>query len=284
MTSNEIQSIPIDSIKVQKYNVRKKEIDKGIEELAVSIKTFGLIQPITVFYDSEKNIYVILAGQRRLNAHHFLNEKYPGKGWDKIKCIVIAEPETNEKKIALSLAENITQVQMTNTDIVKAVTDLYNTYRDYEMVQEQFGVTKYMVDKYVRLARLPDRIKDAINEGEISSTTKVAENSALRAVDALKWTKGGDVTVEDVLELAKEYALGEIDAESLTEEASKGGTVSEIKEAARDKAKSKLSLTLSTEVAEKLKKVSDNAGESEKTKAVSYISEGVTKDYADLEE
>lgn len=284
MSSEEIQFIPLDSIKVQKYNVRKKEIDKGIEDLAASIKAVGLLQPITVFLDSEKQIYVILAGQRRLNAHHYLNKEFSGEGWDKIKCIVIDEPKTNEKKMALSLAENITQIQMTNTDIVKAVTDLYNTYRDYEMVQEEFGLTKYMVDKFVRLARLPDRLKDAINEGEISPNTKSAENSALRAVDALKWTKGGEVEVEDVLELAKEYAKGEIDAESLTEEASKGGSVSEIKEAAKNKPKSKLTLTLSTDVATKLKKVADDSGENEKTKAVSYISAGVTKDYAGLEE
>ena len=279
-----IQLIPLSSIKVQKFNVRKKEIDKGIEDLAASIKAVGLLQPITVFLDSEKDIYVILAGQRRLNAHHHLNDKYPNQNWDQIQCIVIDEPDTDHKKIALSLAENITQVQMSNTDIVKAVTDLYNMYTDYEIVQEKFGLTRYMVDKFVRLARLPERIKDAINEGEISSSTKSAENSALRAVDALKWIKGGEVGVDEVLELAIAYASGEIDGQSLTEEAIKGGTVAEIKEAAKNKPKSKLNLVLSTDVSEKLKKVANNAGENEKTKAVSYIIAGVAKDYADLEE
>ena len=284
MTSQEIQPIPLDSIRVQKFNVRKKEIDKGIEDLAASIRAVGLLQPITVFYDSEKKIYVILAGQRRLNAHHFLNEKYPGKGWDKINCIVIDEPESNEKKMALSLAENITQAQMANSDVVKAVTDLYNTYRDYEMVQEEFGLTRYMVDKFVRLARLPERLKEAINEGEISSQTKVSENAALRAVDALKWTKGGDVSVDDVLEMAKEYAKGEIDAEFLDSEAKKGGSVSEIKEGAKKKPKTKLSLTLSTDMATDLKKVAGNSGETEQTKAVSYIASGVQRDLEDIEE
>lgn len=284
MSSQQIQSIPLDSIKVQKYNVRKKEIDKGIEDLAVSIKAIGLLQPITVFYDSEKKFYVILAGQRRLNAHHYLNEKYPQDGWDKINCIVIDEPESNEKKMALSLAENITQTQMVNSDVVKAVTDLYNTYGNYEMVKEEFGLSKYMVNKFVRLARLPERLKEAIHEGEISPRTKTSENAALRAVDALKWTKGGDVSVEDVLEMAKEYAKGEIDVESLDSEAKKGGTVSEIKEGAKKKPKTKLPLTLSTDLATDLKKVADNSGESEQTKAVSYISDGVKRELEDVEE
>jgi len=284
LSSTEIQLLSLDLIKVQKYNVRKKEIDKGIDDLAASIKAVGLLQPITVFFDSEKKFYVILAGQRRLNAHHQLNEQYSEEGWDKIKCIVIDEPETNEKKMAMSLAENITQAQMVNSDIVKAVTDLFNTYRDYEMVQEEFGLTRYMIDKFVRLARLPERLKEAINEGEISSQTKVAENSALRAVDALKWTKGGDVTVDDVLEMAQEYAKGEIDVASLDSASSKGGSVKEIKESARAKPKTKLQLTLDTEMASKLKKVADNSGETENTKAVSYISAGVQRDFDDLEE
>jgi ParB family transcriptional regulator, chromosome partitioning protein len=284
LSPTEIQLLSLDSVKVQKYNVRKKEIDKGIEDLAASIKAVGLLQPITVFFDSEKEFYVILAGQRRLNAHHNLNDKYPGKGWDKIKSIVIDEPETNEKKMALSLAENITQAQMANSDIVKAVTDLFNTYRDYEMVQEEFGLTRYMIDKFVRLARLPERLKEAINEGEISPQTRVAENSALRAVDALKWTKGGEVSVEDVLEMAQEYAKGEIDAASLDSASTKGGSVGEIKESARAKPKTKLQLSLDNEMASKLKKVADNSGDTESAKAVSYISAGVQRDFDDLEE
>ena len=233
LVSKEIQLIPLESIKVEKHNVRKKEIDKGIEDLAASIKANGLIQPITAYFDSGKNYYVLLAGQRRLNAHHNLNKKFPGQEYAKIKCIVIDEPETNEKKIALSLAENITQVQMSNTDLVRAVTDLYSIYHDYEIVQEEFGITKYMVDKYVKLARLPERLVEAIHEGEISPNPRTAENAALKSVEALNYTKNGNVPVEDTVELAKEYASGEIDAESLTEEASKGGSIYDIKKAAK---------------------------------------------------
>lgn len=284
MSYESVKPISLDEIKVQKFNVRKHDIDKGIEDLAASIKAIGLLQPITVYFDSKNERYVILAGQRRLNAHHYLNDKYPNKGFDKINCFVIPEPKTDEDKIALSLAENITQVQMQNSDLVKAVTDLYNTYRDYDMVQEKFGLTRYMVDKFVSLARLPERLKDAINEGEINPNNKIAENAAIRAVNALQWTKGGDVDVNDVLELAKEYARGDIDAQSLDDEARKGGSISEIKKAATNKPKEKLSINLSTDVAKKLKKVADAKGEKEATRATSYVVEGVTKDYSELED
>jgi len=282
--SQEVSLIPLEQIRIQKFNVRKKDIQTGIEDLAASIKAIGLLQPITVFLDSENDRYVILAGQRRFNAVSHLNEKYPEDGFDKIKAIVIPEPESDQEKMALSLAENVTQLPMQNPEIVKAVTELYNTYHDYDIVQEKFGLTRYMIDKFVRLARLPQRLVDAINEGEIHSQPKAAENAALRAVDALNYTKGGEVEEELVVEMAKEYAKGEIEAEILTSEARKGGSVSEIKERATKKPKTKIEINMSSDIAEKLSTVANNSGDSPSAKATSYVLEGVNRDYNELED
>ncbi len=282
MDNNVIDSIPLDGIKVEKHNVRIHDIDVGIEDLAINIKAIGLLQPPTVYLDSEKQYYVLLAGQRRFNAYHYLNDKYPGQGFDKIRCIVIDEPETNEEKLSLSLAENITQLQMHNSDLVKAVTDLYNTYGDYDLVREKFGLSRYMVDKYVRLARLPERLKKAILEGEISPIDKKAQNAAIRAVDALGWIKGGDTPESEVLELAKEYAKGDIDPNALSDAARKGGSISDIRNAAKNKILTKQSIDLSSEMAEKLKKIAEANGESPKTRATSYVVKGVTQDYSEL--
>jgi len=230
-----------------------------------------------------------LAGQRRFNAHHWLNDNFPdtefdGQKTDEIKCIVIPEPESDEKKLALSVAENITHVHMSNTDSVKAVTDLWNTYKSYDMCKEEFGLTKYMVDKFVALARLPQEIKDAINEGGIHQNQKTAENCALRAVDALGWIKGGDITVKEVLDLAIVYASGEIEQDAIDEEAKKGGTAGEIGDRAKQKARTKFTLSLSQEIAEKLQKVSTATGEKEKARAVGYINKGVTTDFNELDD
>jgi len=282
--SQEITLIPIDKVKIQKFNVRKKDIQTGIEDLAASIKAVGLLQPITVFLDSENDRYVILAGQRRFNAYSYLNEEFPGEGFDKIRAIVIPEPESDQEKMALSLAENVTQLPMQNLEIVKAVTELYNTYHDYDIVKEKYGLTKYMIDKYVRLARLPQQVVDAIHDGQIHSNPKTAENAALRAVDALNYTKGGEVDETFVVEMAKEYSKGEIEEELLTAEAKKGGEISEIKSRAAKKTTKKIEVNLSTDVHTKLSKVADNSGTNPSAKATSYVLEGVNKDYNELEE
>jgi ParB/RepB/Spo0J family partition protein len=280
----EISLIPIDQIKIQKFNVRKKDIQTGIEDLGASIKANGLLQPITVFLDSENNRYVILAGQRRFNAHVYLNDEFPGQGFDKIKAIEIPEPESDQEKMSLSLAENLTQLPMQDIEKVKAVTDLWNTYHDYDIVKEKYGLTKYMIDKYVKLARLPQEVIDAINEGEIHSNPKTAELSALRAVNALNYTKGGEVDEKFVVEMAKEYAKGEIEEELLTAEAKKGGELSEIKSRAAKKTTMKIEVNLSNDVHTKLNKVANSSGTNASAKATSYVLDGVNKDYNELEE
>ena len=282
MEEERFEFISLDNIKVQKHNVRLHEIDQGREDLAESIKVNGLLQPIAAYYDSEKSQYVILTGQRRLNAYHYLNEHYPNEGFDRIQCKIIKEPKSEEKKKALSLAENITQLPMTNPDLIKAVTDLYNVYGDYDMVRQEFGISKKMVDNYVKLARLPDELKQAIQNGEIHSNPKTAEDVSLKAVDALNYTKNGPVPVDKVVELAKEMAKPETVTQDLVKEAKKGGTTEEIKARASKRAKSKISIDLDTAVAEKLKNVADSNGETEKGRATQYVIDGVERDYSQM--
>ena len=284
ISHEKIDLLDIDNVKVQKNNVRTRDIDEGLDELVASIKAIGLLQPICAYYDSENERYVVLAGQRRLNAHVALNEKYPGEGFDKIKAIVVPEPKTAQDKSALSLAENITHLGMNSTDLIKAVTDLYLVYRDYDMIREKFGLTQYMVDKYVKLARAPKKVIDAINEGRISANTQTAENAALRAIDALRCTiNDSEEKIKNVIELARSYASGEYQPEDLDNEARKGGSPVEITSRVRQKIKNKFTVSLSLEVAEKLQKVAENKNEKEVVTATSFIIKGVTDAYKVLD-
>lgn len=269
----ELLDIPLDKIKVQKHNVRHRDLDVGIEDLAASIRANGLIQPIAAYLDSSKDTYFILTGQRRLNAYHKLNEDNPGEGYDKIPCLVSDEPETDEKKMSLSLAENITQLQMSNPDLVKAVTDLYNTYGDYEIVQREFGITRYMVEKYVRMSRLPQELKDAIYSGEIHPKPKTAENAAIRAVDSTKYTKDGPIPIANVISIAKSLANNDLTPDDITPDDPEP----------KRKPKSKLQIDLALDIAEKLTRVADSNGETEKLRATQYVVDGVERDYPHLE-
>jgi ParB/RepB/Spo0J family partition protein len=202
-----LEDIPLNKICSESSSGSPREfIENGIDDLKENIRSLGLVQPIVVYYNSSTDCYEVLSGYRRLNAYVALNEDNANEGYDAIPSIVVDEPETGDRKKAISLAVQINQLPMTNTDLTKAVTDLYNTYHDYDIVQKQFGLTKYMIKKFLRLSRLPERLVQAINEGEISPNIKAAENAAIDAVDLLNWQKDGDVQVEDVLKIAKKLA------------------------------------------------------------------------------
>lgn len=264
--------------------MRIHDVSQGIEDLAENIRAVGLLQPVAVYFDSSASIYMLLTGQRRLQAYHYNNERYPDEGYDKILCRVIDDPKTDEKKKALSLAENITQLPMTDSDLIRAVTDLYNVYGDYDIVKQEFGITSRMVDKYVKLSRLPERIKEAVENGEIHSSPPIALNMALKAVTATSYTRGGDVPEQKVIDLATEMAKSENIATDLAKAAEQGGSVPEIVERSKKIPKNKLKIDLSKEIAEKLRKVAEASGETEVAMAFQYIETGVNRDFGQLDD
>lgn len=273
------QSISLSKIKVAKYNVRTKNIKEGIEDLAENIRAVGLLEPLVSYYEPEKEHYVILTGQRRLNAYHHLNKKYPGSGFDKILCRVIDEPETDEKKRALSLAENITQVNMTKSDLIKAVTDLYNVYGDYDMVRDKFGITKVMVDKYVRISRLPNELREAVRDGEIHSNPKKSLDIALSAVKATGYVKNGPYPTDTVVELAKAMGQNPDIAVGIAKEARRGISPKEATLKAKKRKKEFIKIGLDLEIAEKLRRVASTQGDNERERATQYVIDGTESDY-----
>ena len=172
---------------------------------------------------------------------------------------------------------------MTNSDTIKGVTDLWSTYHDYEKIQEELGLTRYMIDKYVALARLPEEIKDAINQGAIHANSKTAENCAIRAVDSLGWIKGqSDPSIQDVIDFATELGKNE-DSDGLEEEGKKGGTLEDMKKRAKKRVKKEFKMVLSKEIADKLQKVAESKGEGNLQTATKYVNDGVNSDYDELE-
>ena len=71
----EVYGIPLKDIQPDSdINVRHTDKDKGIDELAASIKAMGLLQPIVLLGENDKPPYKIMVGQRRFLAHKKLGE------------------------------------------------------------------------------------------------------------------------------------------------------------------------------------------------------------------
>jgi len=250
------KEIPLSEIVTGKTNVRVHNIDKDIEELAEHIKVNGLLEPIVVYQNSTGK-YEILAGQRRFTAVKSL-------GWDKIWCNVRDPPEDEADAKAISIGENLTQLPMTLEDSIDACTYLFEKYGDEAIVAKKHGISKSLVKKYVRFARLPDFLKEACRTGDLGKDPKKSMNIALKAVDSLNWERNGDVEDEKVLKFAKLLAAKTAtEATDLSEEAQQDNTrsVEEIAQAAtKQKKKKQYRVTLEEKHDGKLNSYADTEG------------------------
>jgi len=213
--------IELDKLYVGLSNVRVENAtdEEELSILAEHIGKHGLLEPIVVFavddlddkhplYETRKdfkNQYEILAGQRRWSSFKKLNEENPGEGWNKIPCHVREAPEDEVDAKAISLGEGLTQLPYTMTDIIDACDSLFKKYNDPSIVAKMTGISKILVNRYVKFARLPKFIQD--NLGSIHKTPKTAVNLAVEASDALAWSQDSEIPEQKVYDLAMK--LGE---------------------------------------------------------------------------
>lgn len=215
--------IPLEKLGVPRENLRLHNTDLELDDLAINIRAVGQSQPILVYpLSGDSGNYEILEGQRRLNAFDRLNQKYPNQGYDKIYATIRPEPENSNKKMAISLGANITQLPMTLDDIQKGVISLWNTLSNMKLVAEEYGISEKTAKKYVKSARLNERLQAATTSGEVCDEPEEALDFIMEAVDLLNWTKDNDnVSEEKIIKTAKTFASKTL--------AVKGDIISELK-------------------------------------------------------
>jgi len=198
--------LPLEKLGVRP-NIRKHNIELELLDLAINIRANGQSQPILVYKKSDKSgEWEVLDGQRRLNAFDLLNTEYPDEGWDEIACVERDEPEDEDKKMAISLGGNMTQLQMTVDDIQVAVLRLWNRLSNMKLVAETYGISEKTAKKYVKGARLNQRLLDASTSVEVDEDPEKALDCIMEAVDLFNWTKENDVSDDKVINAAKTFA------------------------------------------------------------------------------
>ena len=202
----ELISIPLDKLGVGE-NIRKHNIEMELDDLAINIKSRGQLQAILVYKKSDgSGEYEVLEGQRRLNAFDILNQKYPEDGYGEIQALLTDDPGSADQKKSISLGANICQLSMTVDDIQLAVLDLWNQVSNMKLVAEEYGISEKTARKYVKGARLNDRLLNAVNGGEIDDDPEVSLDMIMEAVDLFNWTEKNDVSDDKVIEAAKTFA------------------------------------------------------------------------------
>lgn len=150
--------IDINLIKSNESQPRKSFDDEKIMELAESIKSNGIIQPLILRKDKDE--YIIVAGERRWRA-----AKYIG-----IKEIPSVIMDLTEKQILeISLIENIQREDLNSIEEAIAYKKLIS---DFDLTQEQLskriGKSRVAITNTIRLLNLSEDVQQYIIEGVIS--------------------------------------------------------------------------------------------------------------------
>lgn len=156
---SEMAEIPISEIFPNPTQPRRDFDQEALEELADSIRTLGIIQPITVKRDGAGR-YLIISGERRWRAAQLAGlETLPA---------YIREAD-DENLHAMALVENIQREDLNAIEIALGMQRLIDECNlTQEALSEKVGKKRSTVSNYMRLLKLPNEIQLALKEGLIS--------------------------------------------------------------------------------------------------------------------
>ncbi len=153
-----ILNLKINDVEPNRNQPRKKFDEEAIEELANSIKNYGLIQPIVVA--KKDNYYEIIAGERRWRA----SKK---AGLKEIQAIVREDDERKNKEVAL-----IENIQREDLNAVEKAMGIKTLMEEYSLTQEQvaetLGKSRSAIANTIRILNLDKRVLELAKEGKLT--------------------------------------------------------------------------------------------------------------------
>lgn len=157
--NSSIIEIDIDQVEINPFQPRKDFDPASMEELATSIKTYGLIQPITV-RRLAANSYQLISGERRLRA-----SKLAG-----LQTIPVYIRIANDQELLeMALVENIQRKDLNAIEVAISYQRLMEECSlTHEQLSDRIGKDRSTVTNYTRLLKLPPEIQQSLKRQEMS--------------------------------------------------------------------------------------------------------------------
>ena len=156
---SKFNEIEINNISPNPFQPRKKFNKKAINELATSIKSQGIIQPITVRRISN-NKYQLITGERRIRASKVAGIK-------NIPAYIIKVNE--ERMLEMGIIENIQREDLNSIEIASSYKRLIDECNiSQEDLGGRLGKDRSTINNYLRLLKLPPFIQNGLIDDKIS--------------------------------------------------------------------------------------------------------------------
>lgn len=202
-----VELIKVLEIEPDREQPRKNFDEEGIQNLADSIKEYGIIQPIIV--TKKDNYYKIVAGERRWRAAK-------KAGLTEIPCLIRTEDEQTNREIAL-----IENIQRKNLNPIEKAMGLRRLLDDYNLTQQaladKLGMSRSALTNNVRILNLDSRVIQLVIDHDL---TERHCRALLRIEDpekqykmALDFVEAGDKIEEAERKINNEKQLPKKDLE-----------------------------------------------------------------------
>ncbi|WP_165740116.1 MULTISPECIES: ParB/RepB/Spo0J family partition protein [unclassified Pseudoalteromonas] len=156
--NSELQKLPIEFLHSGKYQPRKDMSEEALEELASSIRSQGIIQPIVV-RPIAHNSFEIIAGERRWRAAQIAK-------LETVPCIIKDVPD--EAAVAIALIENIQREDLNAMEEAVALNRLLIEFElTHQQVADAVGKSRTTVTNLLRLNNLNSDVKILLEHGDI---------------------------------------------------------------------------------------------------------------------
>ena len=202
---HDIVQLPVDKLVPNPGQPRKYFDETELQELADSIKTFGIIQPI-IAANAGDDTYIIIAGERRTRAARLAGlETVP----------VIIRDYTDQKRLEISLIENIQRTDLNPIEEAAA----YKNLMDFSNISQEelaarVGKNRSTVTNALRLLKLSVEVQKSIEEGKVSP-------GHARALLSVTDTRSREKLYREIL--AQDVSVREAEKRASALNAEKGG-------------------------------------------------------------
>ncbi len=179
-----VKAIPLDCVEENPYQTRYIFDKESLQELADSIKVNGVLQPIVVRPAEEVGRYILVLGERRLQASKLAgNETIPA----------IIRRVSQQQAAEMTLIENLQREDLNCMEQAEAFRVLS---KEFEMTQEEIGkrvgMSRESVSNYMRLLRLPEKVMDYLLHDRLTFSEA---RELLGLQDASKMQEAADIVV-----------------------------------------------------------------------------------------
>lgn len=171
--SSGLAEVSVDMISANPYQPRKTFNEASLDELARSVREHGIVQPLVVTRQGER--FRLIAGERRFRAAK--------KAGLTTVPVVIKELAQEGDLLEIALIENIQREDLNPMEEAVAYEQLHQEFGlTQEEISKKVGKERSTVANFLRLLRLPEKVKKRLAAGELS----MGHARALLAVDSAK--------------------------------------------------------------------------------------------------